>query len=248
MNTRHQNTFCFFQFQNEKWITDAFSGKLLRSLFALPSDESLLISMADRAWLESSLLRSARLGRQVLDRASRRTVDWTNCPVSRSRGTIEKKDAEISEKVLFAHYNLTELPLSMYILIDCLHFYLYRKHAQSLRMSLTALQYWWGRWALSARSARPFSCTSAILWSGDLKYVCRPRCCRRSTSWSIAQVPRAPKSVTCPGSTPSESHGVQHWHRRPVREPALHRTRSEMVSGSSCNTNPLPWYPVCVSQ
>ncbi|XP_061578381.1 A-kinase-interacting protein 1 [Cololabis saira] len=34
--------------------------------------------MASQAWLDSSLRRSARLGREVLDRASRRSVDWTS--------------------------------------------------------------------------------------------------------------------------------------------------------------------------
>ncbi|KAM9753519.1 A-kinase-interacting protein 1 isoform 1-T2 [Menidia menidia] len=34
--------------------------------------------MASQAWLESSLKRSARLGLEVLERASRRTVVWTD--------------------------------------------------------------------------------------------------------------------------------------------------------------------------
>ncbi|XP_075884740.1 A-kinase-interacting protein 1 [Nelusetta ayraudi] len=53
--------------------------------------------MADRAWLESSLRRSARLGRQVLDRASRRTVDWTSGPASWTTSKIEE-DAGTSVK------------------------------------------------------------------------------------------------------------------------------------------------------
>lgn len=62
--------------------------------------------MADRAWLESSLRRSARLGRQVLERASRRTVDWTSSPLSRATSKLEE-GAGTSVKVLFAPYNLT---------------------------------------------------------------------------------------------------------------------------------------------
>ncbi|KAM6973346.1 A-kinase-interacting protein 1 [Aplochiton taeniatus] len=34
--------------------------------------------MANQAWLESSLRRSAILGQEVLERASRRSVDWAS--------------------------------------------------------------------------------------------------------------------------------------------------------------------------
>ncbi|KAF6721560.1 A-kinase-interacting protein 1 [Oryzias melastigma] len=40
--------------------------------------------MAGQAWLESSLRRSARLGLEVLERASRRSVDWTSSAASPS--------------------------------------------------------------------------------------------------------------------------------------------------------------------
>lgn len=66
--------------------------------------------MADRAWLESSLRRSARLGRQVLDRASRRTVVWTSSPVSQATSKLEE-NAGTSVKVLLGPYNVTLLPL-----------------------------------------------------------------------------------------------------------------------------------------
>ncbi|XP_028306610.1 A-kinase-interacting protein 1 [Gouania willdenowi] len=38
--------------------------------------------MADRGWLETSLRRSARLGLEVLERASRRSVDWATITAS----------------------------------------------------------------------------------------------------------------------------------------------------------------------
>lgn len=66
--------------------------------------------MADRAWLESSLRRSACLGRQVLDRASRRTVDWTSSPVSQTTGKFEE-NAGTSVKVLLGPYSLSLLSL-----------------------------------------------------------------------------------------------------------------------------------------
>ncbi|XP_029992131.1 A-kinase-interacting protein 1 [Sphaeramia orbicularis] len=40
--------------------------------------------MAGHTWLDSSLRRSARLGLEVLDRASRRSVDWTSAATSRT--------------------------------------------------------------------------------------------------------------------------------------------------------------------
>lgn len=54
--------------------------------------------MADPAWLESSLRRSASLGLEVLERASRRTVDWTSTRASQTPVTTEE-DAEIPLKV-----------------------------------------------------------------------------------------------------------------------------------------------------
>lgn len=54
--------------------------------------------MADPAWLESSLQRSASLGLEVLERASRRTVDWTSTGASQTP-IATGEDAEISLKV-----------------------------------------------------------------------------------------------------------------------------------------------------
>lgn len=55
--------------------------------------------MADQAWLESSLRRSASLGREVLERASRRSVDWTRTRASQTTSTTEE-DAGLPVKVL----------------------------------------------------------------------------------------------------------------------------------------------------
>ena len=54
--------------------------------------------MTSHAWLESSLQRSASLGREVLQRASRRSVDWTSTGTSQTPTTIEE-DTHISVKV-----------------------------------------------------------------------------------------------------------------------------------------------------
>ncbi|XP_023137738.2 A-kinase-interacting protein 1 [Amphiprion ocellaris] len=53
--------------------------------------------MANRSWLESSLRRSASLGLEVLERASRRSVDWTSTGASQSPTTTDE-DAHIPVK------------------------------------------------------------------------------------------------------------------------------------------------------
>lgn len=46
--------------------------------------------MASQAWLESSLRRSASLGLEVLERASRRSVDWTSTGASQTSSTTDE--------------------------------------------------------------------------------------------------------------------------------------------------------------
>ncbi|XP_072241366.1 A-kinase-interacting protein 1 [Leuresthes tenuis] len=61
--------------------------------------------MASQAWLESSLRRSASLGLEVLERASRRTVDWTNTGTPQTptasdedaRTTVKRTHSELSD-------------------------------------------------------------------------------------------------------------------------------------------------------
>ncbi|XP_008292659.1 A-kinase-interacting protein 1 isoform X2 [Stegastes partitus] len=53
--------------------------------------------MANQAWLESSLRRSGSLGLEVLERASRRSVDWTSTDASQSPTTTDE-DAHIAVK------------------------------------------------------------------------------------------------------------------------------------------------------
>lgn len=45
--------------------------------------------MASQAWLEASLRRSASLGLEVLERASRRSVDWTSSGASQTPTTTD---------------------------------------------------------------------------------------------------------------------------------------------------------------
>ncbi|XP_034735221.1 A-kinase-interacting protein 1 isoform X1 [Etheostoma cragini] len=58
--------------------------------------------MASQAWLESSLQRSASLGLEVLERASRRSVDWTRTGASQSPTTTHE-DSQIPVKVPRTH-------------------------------------------------------------------------------------------------------------------------------------------------
>ncbi|XP_031151137.1 A-kinase-interacting protein 1 isoform X3 [Sander lucioperca] len=58
--------------------------------------------MASQAWLESSLRRSASLGLEVLERASRRSVDWTSTGASQSPTTTDE-DSQIPVKVPRTH-------------------------------------------------------------------------------------------------------------------------------------------------
>ncbi|XP_026220579.1 A-kinase-interacting protein 1 [Anabas testudineus] len=53
--------------------------------------------MASQAWLESSLRRSASLGLEVLERASRRSVDWTSTGASQSSPSTDE-DTQIPVK------------------------------------------------------------------------------------------------------------------------------------------------------
>lgn len=46
--------------------------------------------MANQAWLESSLRRSGRLGLEVLERASRRSVDWSSTGASHTSTTSDE--------------------------------------------------------------------------------------------------------------------------------------------------------------
>ncbi|GAA6215313.1 A-kinase-interacting protein 1 isoform X2 [Lates japonicus] len=61
--------------------------------------------MANHAWLESSLCRSASLGLEVLERASRRRVDWASAGASQT-STSTDEDTQIPVKR--AHRELNE--------------------------------------------------------------------------------------------------------------------------------------------
>ncbi|XP_026168317.1 A-kinase-interacting protein 1 isoform X1 [Mastacembelus armatus] len=61
--------------------------------------------MASQAWLESSLRRSASLGLEVLERASRRSVDWTSTGGSQTPATT---DEDIQKSVLKTHTELDD--------------------------------------------------------------------------------------------------------------------------------------------
>ncbi|XP_010882540.2 A-kinase-interacting protein 1 [Esox lucius] len=64
--------------------------------------------MASQTWqLESSLRRSARLGLEVLERASRRSVDWSSISPSRST-TPTEGNAGVEEQGDSSHTNLDD--------------------------------------------------------------------------------------------------------------------------------------------
>lgn len=54
--------------------------------------------MESHAWLESSLRRSASLGLEVLQRASRRSVDWSSVEASQTPTTTTEEDTQIPVK------------------------------------------------------------------------------------------------------------------------------------------------------
>uniref|UniRef100_A0A3B5N081 A kinase (PRKA) interacting protein 1 n=1 Tax=Xiphophorus couchianus TaxID=32473 RepID=A0A3B5N081_9TELE len=54
--------------------------------------------MASQAWLESSLRRSGRLGLEVLERASRRGVDWTGIRASQTSATSDRDATEVGTR------------------------------------------------------------------------------------------------------------------------------------------------------
>ncbi|XP_054911718.1 A-kinase-interacting protein 1 [Poeciliopsis prolifica] len=56
--------------------------------------------MANQAWLESSLRRSGRLGSEVLERASRRRVDWTGISASQTSATSRQDATERTQPEL----------------------------------------------------------------------------------------------------------------------------------------------------
>ncbi|XP_035499640.1 A-kinase-interacting protein 1 isoform X1 [Scophthalmus maximus] len=60
--------------------------------------------MESQAWLESSLRRSASLGREVLRRASRRSVDWTSTGASQTPTTADE-DSQIPVKSAHTELN-----------------------------------------------------------------------------------------------------------------------------------------------
>ncbi|XP_019934306.2 A-kinase-interacting protein 1 [Paralichthys olivaceus] len=62
--------------------------------------------MTSHAWLESSLQRSASLGLEVLQRASRRSVDWTSTGASQTPTTPEE-DTQIPVKRCHTELNDT---------------------------------------------------------------------------------------------------------------------------------------------
>uniref|UniRef100_A0A3B4FYS3 A-kinase interacting protein 1 n=1 Tax=Pundamilia nyererei TaxID=303518 RepID=A0A3B4FYS3_9CICH len=59
------------------------------------------------SWLESSLQRSASLGLEVLQRASRRSVDWAS--TASQNPTMADEDTDIADEVLLSFRNPTEL-------------------------------------------------------------------------------------------------------------------------------------------
>uniref|UniRef100_A0A3B4FZK1 A-kinase interacting protein 1 n=1 Tax=Pundamilia nyererei TaxID=303518 RepID=A0A3B4FZK1_9CICH len=63
--------------------------------------------MDSQAWLESSLQRSASLGLEVLQRASRRSVDWAS--TASQNPTMADEDTDIADEVLLSFRNPTEL-------------------------------------------------------------------------------------------------------------------------------------------
>lgn len=80
--------------------------------------------MANQAWLESSLRRSASLGLEVLERASRRSVDWTSTATSQTPTTTDE-ESEIPVKVAaFLVYSNPRQQLGRIRILRCISFLL----------------------------------------------------------------------------------------------------------------------------
>lgn len=135
--------------------------------------------MASQAWLESSLRRSASLGLEVLERASRRSVDWTSTGTSQTPTTTDE-DAQIPVEVpaCFLHVSpiINEMSILMlllffisaYLLSVCALLSFFRELTQSLMMSSQPSRTSWHRRPISARSViiclhpSAFSCRSVL--------------------------------------------------------------------------------------
>ncbi|KAL7871180.1 hypothetical protein SRHO_G00086770 [Serrasalmus rhombeus] len=55
------------------------------------------LSTAGQSWLESSLQRSSKLGLEVLERAKRRSVDWSSARVPNQKRRAKEKHGEVQE-------------------------------------------------------------------------------------------------------------------------------------------------------
>lgn len=64
--------------------------------------------MANQAWLESSLRRSGRLGLEVLERASRRSVDWSSTGASHTSTTSDENAYRAQSELHDAFATMTE--------------------------------------------------------------------------------------------------------------------------------------------
>uniref|UniRef100_A0A3B4XGK3 A-kinase interacting protein 1 n=1 Tax=Seriola lalandi dorsalis TaxID=1841481 RepID=A0A3B4XGK3_SERLL len=64
--------------------------------------------MASQAWLESSLRRSASLGLEVLERASRRSVDWTSTGASQTPATTDENTQRVHRELNDAFATIAE--------------------------------------------------------------------------------------------------------------------------------------------
>lgn len=60
--------------------------------------------MANQAWIEASLRRSALLGLEVLERASRRRADWTKASLTLQTPTADHEDGRNPPEVRRNHY------------------------------------------------------------------------------------------------------------------------------------------------
>lgn len=169
--------------------------------------------MASQGWLESSLRRSASLGLEVLERASRRSVDWPSTGAVTPATIDEDTQIPVTVRACFLYTNtiicniriLTPLlclisALSILVLLS-----FSREYTASSKMSLQPSQGSWHRRPISARSA---IILLAALWfqlqTGETKL------------WIFSVLQRFYESGCCTEPTDTERTHVSRFHTRPA--------------------------------
>lgn len=151
--------------------------------------------MATPSWMESTLRRSASMGREVLERASRRSVDWTTRTFS--------SEVLLTRRMVSLATGLQSCKASS----RCRMFQ--KKHTLDEAFAAIA-----DLMAHTTCQCKVSDLSPPVLLaanSEDLTSDCGM--CRRSfMSRAAAQSSATPRGITCPGSTGVRLPGREHLH------------------------------------